>query len=312
MDLEVIVPTYNRCASLERTLLSILKVPIPDCHSLSVIVADNKSTDNTKQVVEAHIPSFHGRLRYVAATKGQGSSFARNAGILATKSELLAFIDDDEELDAKWAETAFRSLSDPAIDYLGGRCEPVWEATPPPWVDHPNTRTGLGWADFGSLPRGFQEADFPGVLLSGNSVIRRRCFDRIGLYSESLGRSGNRLMGAEDTEVHERLRMAGFHGLYLPDLVVQHYIPASRLTKRYMRRWAFWTSVSTVRMILPRPEAGPKWFGLPRYMYGRLLRSPFQLIRSALAGQPAETFHHELNIWRFMGTFYGKHFYRGE
>ena len=307
MNLDVVISTFNRHASLERTLLSILKMPVPAHHSLFVTVADNKSTDATRQTVERIAPSFHGRLQYLSADRGQGKSFALNDAILATRSELIAFIDDDEELDSHWAEIVFEAFADAKLDYIGGRYEPVWEVEPPAWVHHPNTRAAIGWPDFGCVSRSFEDKSFEGLAIGGNTVIRRWCFDRVGLYSEDLGRVGKRLLGAEDSEMHLRLKAAGFRGMYLPDLFVYHHIPATRLTRRYMRSWAFWTSVSFGRILLQRPDTGPHWLGLPRWMYGQLLRSPFLLLKSLVARKPSDIFNHELTLWRFSGTFYGVH-----
>ena len=310
MDLDVIIPTYNRHASLERTLVSFLNMPVPAIHSLSVTVADNNSTDATRETVDRIAPAFQGRLRYLAATRGQGTSFARNAGILATSSELVGFIDDDEEVDTGWAETVFAAFADATVDYIGGPYAPVWEAEPPAWVNHPNTRTGLGWADYGPVARPYEDDGFDAHALGGNTVMRRSCLERVGFYSEELGgRVGNRL-GGEDTDMHQRLKAAGCHGMYLPNLVVHHHIPASRLTKRYMRRWAFWTSVSVSRLMLQHPQAGPYWFRLPRWMYGQLLRCPFEMLTALRAGDPAGIFNHELTLWRFAGVFHGTHFFR--
>ena len=38
--------------------------------------------------------------------------------------------------------------------------------------------------------------------------------------------------------------------MYLPDMVVRHYVPADRLTRRYFYRWFYWHGIS--RAILYR------------------------------------------------------------
>ena len=266
MTLDVVVPTFNRRDSLRRTLLSVLKMPLPEGHTLEITVADNNSTDGTREEVEALKPLFGGRLRYVLVDQGQGRSFALNAGILATHQELIGFVDDDEELDPHWAKIVYEAFANYKTDYVGGRYQPVSRIPFPPWATHPHTRTGIGWADFGPAVKAFEEEGCEAILMGGNSIIRRRCVERIGLYSEALGRSGTRLLGGEDADMQQRLVRAGFHGLYLPTLVVYHHISPERLTKKYMRRWAFWTSVSVAQVIRERPESGLHWLGLPRHM----------------------------------------------
>jgi hypothetical protein len=110
--------------------------------------------------------------------------------------------------------------------------------------------------------------------------------------------------------MHQRLKSAKFHGVYLPKLLVSHHIPATRVTKQYLRRWAFWTSVSNGLRMLRRPSAVPHWFRLPRWMYGQLLRCPFGWLKSFIGGDAAGSFSQELTIWRFCGVFYGMHMFK--
>jgi glycosyltransferase involved in cell wall biosynthesis len=304
MQIDIVIPTYNRSASLQRTLRSLLSLRVPDGHRVAVAVCDNNSTDDTPAAVAALQPEFGDRLSYVPATAGQGRSFAINAGIGATAGDVVGFVDDDEEVYPDWAEIVLRAFADPQVDYVGGPYEPVWQCPPPAWIHHPDIRTALGWADFGSTPRRFEEPGFGGLALGGNSVLRRACFARVGLYSEALGRAGRRLLGGEDTEMHERLKAAGLKGLYLPEMRVRHHIPRSRVTRSYMRRWAFWASASHARLLEGKP-LGPRWFGAPRYMYGRLARAPLAWAAASLRQRSAEAFQAELTAWRFAGFFYG-------
>src|SRR6266542_1775781 len=76
--------------------------------------------------------------------------------------------------------------------------------------------------------------------MGGNAVFTREVLQRVGPYSTSLGRSGTRLLSCEDEDMYQRLRAAGARGLYLPQLIVYHFIPRERLTKSYHRSWCFW------------------------------------------------------------------------
>lgn len=95
MRLDVVVPTYNRSASLERAVKSLLTSPIPEGNQVRVIVVDNRSTDATRSVVERLMNESSGRVLYVAENRNQGRSFALNAGIANATAELIGFIDDD-------------------------------------------------------------------------------------------------------------------------------------------------------------------------------------------------------------------------
>ena len=79
MQLDVIIPTYNRADLLKLTLQSLLAAEIPAGLSVRVTVVDNNSTDQTYQTVSAFQPLFAGRLNYLFERK-QGRSSALNAG----------------------------------------------------------------------------------------------------------------------------------------------------------------------------------------------------------------------------------------
>ena len=86
----VIIPTYNRKASLLRTLDSLAKQTFP-MDRLVVIIVDDGSTDDTQTI--SHQP-FPFRLHYLQQ-KNEGATKARNYGAMSSQSEILVFIDDD-------------------------------------------------------------------------------------------------------------------------------------------------------------------------------------------------------------------------
>src|SRR4051794_10428054 len=98
MRLDVIIPTYNRCSMLKRTLDSLLNAERPGGLEVRVTVVDNNSKDQTRQTVEEYVKKFDGFFSYVFEAQ-QGRSAALNAGIRATDGDLIGMIDDDEEID---------------------------------------------------------------------------------------------------------------------------------------------------------------------------------------------------------------------
>src|SRR5262245_38837996 len=101
MRLEVVVPTYNRADLLPVCLKSLQAATVPDGLTVDVTIVDNNSKDNTRAVVESWKANFGGRLSYIFEPV-QGRSAALNAGITGSDSDLVGFIDDDEEIDPTW------------------------------------------------------------------------------------------------------------------------------------------------------------------------------------------------------------------
>jgi glycosyltransferase involved in cell wall biosynthesis len=308
MQLDVVIPTYNRCVSLERAVKSLLAAPVPEGNQVRVIAVDNRSTDATRLVVERLANESGGRVLYVAESRNQGRSFALNTGIANATAELIGFIDDDEEIDESWFQVIFAAFADPSVDYIGGPYHPQWPMAPPAWLNHPHTRCAIGWADFGDVRRQFED-EFDALLMGGNSVLRRTCFDKVGVYSTLLGRTAKRLLAGEDADMHARLIAAGLKGFYHPELIIYHHIFADRMKKSYMRSWAFWASASNGYGSRASEPKGPHFFGLPRYVYGKTLRAPLRWGKALLnSDSAANAFHEELTLWRFAGQFYGRNF----
>ena len=84
--------------------------------------------------------------------------------------------------------------------------------------------------------------------LGVNMAVRRRLIERIGGFRPDLGRNGRSLLGQEQAEFFYRSRQAGARGLYVPEMVLDHVVPASRLTWSYFWRWWFWKGVSHARV----------------------------------------------------------------
>jgi glycosyltransferase involved in cell wall biosynthesis len=313
MQLDVIIPTYNRQDLLPRTLKSLLEASAPAELSVQITVVDNNSKDQTRQLVEAWMERFEGRLRYLFESQ-QGRSSALNKGIRSTCGDLVAMIDDDEEIDGQWYQTIFRAFQKPEVDFIGGPYHPCWGAECPEWL--PRNYSGvIGWIDGGDEVRPFDES-YPGILMGGNAILRRHILNRVGLYQTSLGRTDKHLLAGEDEDMYQRLLKAGARGLYLPDLIIHHYIPPFRLTKRYFRRWCFWRGVSMGFLRREQTQAASvvEFGGVPRYLYGEAARGMWKRAKEILGLKKASAqgFAGELAAWDVVGFFYGRHFYRPE
>jgi len=309
MRLDIVIPTHNRAALLPRALESVLAADRPDGLDASVTVVDNRSTDDTRAVVESFVPRFGGRLHYVYEPN-PGRSPALNAGIAASRGDLVGMIDDDEEVDRTWLLTIAAAFKDPATDFIGGPYMPRWGGQRPVWLGRAYG-SAIGWAECGETIQQYGPG-CDGMLMGGNAVIRRSVLERVGPYSVDLGRTpGRRLLSCEDDDMFTRLLSIGARGFYRPDLVIHHYVPPERLTKRYFRRWCFWRGVSQGVLDRRRPAAVPHLLGVPRYMIGVAIRGTIDTLRAALGRrEPARTFKNELAWWDLAGFFYGKHVHR--
>lgn len=305
MKLDVVVPTYNRSCLLQKALNSLLSAPVPDQLKICIFVVDNNSTDSTFSLVDQMSKDASLPITYIRETK-QGLSHARNAGIAAGSGDLIGFIDDDEEIGSDWYEVIAREFADPTTEFVGGPCLPNWVTPVPDWLP-PGYHSAIGAIP--PKPRSHFDSNFSGNLMGGNAVIRRQVFEKVGTYSTRLGRSATGLLSEEDAEFLRRLKAHNISGLYVPELVIHHYIAPERLTRSYHRRWAFWRAASQGVLDRELREPVTYLFGVPRHRFGRAVKSLFAIPNSKSKGH---AFANELALWDLAGFIHGKFFLRVE
>ena len=66
-----------------------------------MLVVDNNSSDQTREVVEEFADRYPGRFRYLFEPQ-PGKSYALNSGIREARGTVLAFIDDDVTVEPSW------------------------------------------------------------------------------------------------------------------------------------------------------------------------------------------------------------------
>jgi glycosyltransferase involved in cell wall biosynthesis len=115
MLLSVAICTYNRAGLLVRALESVVKQSLPDI-ALEVLVVDNGSTDETRDVV-ASLQAKNSALRYVVEQE-PGIAHARNRAMAEARGEYLAFNRSIRDLNA-WSDRC--PLYGKGIDPIGFR-----------------------------------------------------------------------------------------------------------------------------------------------------------------------------------------------
>ena len=309
MKYSIVIATYNRAADLRETLASLAALQ-PD-GPWEVIVVDNNSPDDTRAVVGGAAGTFPVPLRYLFERE-QGRSPALNAGIRAASGEIIVTTDDDVRVPPDWLTRAADGLDRLDCDYVGGRVLPIWGGPRPAWL--PN-HGGRQWAviallDYGPAPLEFGTR----VPLGVNMAFRRSAFDRAGLFDPHTGRRAGTLLGQEVREWCIRARKAGVRGCYVPQMMLEHIIPADRLNKRYFRRWFYWRGISRALLYeragldMETPEQTtldfsrvPHVLGVPRYLFKKALNAAIGWIRDTRRGATIAAFEHELWLCFFAG-----------
>jgi glucosyl-dolichyl phosphate glucuronosyltransferase len=300
IDISVILCTYNRCELLKKAVASILAQDCPDLR-YELIIADNNSSDQTREVCES-FKSESVPVHYIFVPE-QGVSYARNAAIARAKAPILAFFDDDVCVSRNWLATIKRAFDDhPELAGIGGKVLPEWTVKPPRWL------TSRHWAplalqDYGDQPMTVDK-DNALCLVAANLALRRRVFDRIGLFSPTLQRVRNSIGSMEDHELHVRLWEAGLQERYVPGVVVTTAVQTDRLTKSYHRKWHKGHGHFYALMRDPETERSTmRLFDVPAHLYKRAFLNLLQWVKNQSTKDAEKIFHNETTLCFFIGFF---------
>ena len=120
MDFTVIICTYNRSHNLPNCIDYLARQQGAESFEWEVLIVDNNSSDNTRQVVEELARKSPLRLRY-AFEPQQGLNYARNRGIEESDSRYFCYVDDDILVDSNWLAALYQALDTNDADAVGGR-----------------------------------------------------------------------------------------------------------------------------------------------------------------------------------------------
>ena len=255
---------------------------------------DNNSTDRTSQVIRDFAASTPLCVRPVFESK-TGLSHARNAGIHEAHGRILAFTDDDVTLDSAWLCELKQVFDRFGCLGVAGRIVPVWECLKPGWLI--TEGPGALMRAVLAFELGPEICQMDTAPFGANMAFHRDAFAKYGQFRTDLGAHGRTSVPGEDTEFSNRLLSHGEAILYTPHAVVYHPVEKERTRKGYFEKWYFHYGRS---MVLTQgiPRGAVHYFGVPRYMFRRLLTESCQWM---VGLDSAGRFRHKLNVLSQLG-----------
>jgi GT2 family glycosyltransferase len=295
-SLSIIIATYTRAALLDECLRHLADQQF--AAGDEVIVVDNGSTDDTGGVATSHRSRFPVPLRLLyEPTPGKSHALAR--ALSAASSDVLAFLDDDVNVDRQWLDVVRDTMSDPGIALIGGRVVPRWEFGVPAWVrvapeHHARLGAPLGLLDY---PEDVVQLGARTVL-GANMAVRREVFDRVGGFATHLGKLRGTLLSGEDHELCRRVQQAGFRAVYVPRAVVHHWVPAERARVGYFVNWFYWSGITNAILDADMPPARRTrtFRGLPLYIVKQAALSTMASCTAFLRGRRDTALHHATDV----------------
>lgn len=235
--LSVVLCTYNPDKRLLGLALRAIARQQSDASEL--IVIDNASDPPLANSIFAANGLSIGR---VIKEPRPGLSFARATGIKHATSELIVFVDDDNELQKDYfVESVSFSEAHPEVGAFAGRATGIFERQPDWLIRRHIARYAI--RDLGDQPLvGSGKSWGPHEPFGAGLVVRRdvamQFAKLVDLTSNAggLGRAGETLASGEDSLFSRIADRLGYQVAYAPSLRLDHHIGADRMKWRYLFR----------------------------------------------------------------------------
>jgi glycosyltransferase involved in cell wall biosynthesis len=257
--ISIIICTRNRASEVSECLEA-LAPQSKLFDDVEVLVIDNGSTDNTKEVVSMVAGRENAHIRYVYEGV-PGLCQARNTGAREANGEYLAYIDDDERIGPDWILKIKQFFSQNHYDSVGGKVAVTIEGEPP----LPIPGSMMWFFGQSSLGEVAKVLTYPSHPQGGNFVVKRKAFMDTGGFDTNL-----KLYG-DETEFFRRFSRKGYTMYYDPDILVTQSIPAERLVLTELKQKAYkWGQGSATHWMLDRNKAGRRTTKLVEYVFRTL------------------------------------------
>ena len=242
----------------------------------------------------------------------QGKSFALNTGLEASTGDVVALTDDDVLPATDWIARIVETFREQDVTFVFGKVLPRWSCTPPPellTVAAQDIWGPLAIVDYGDEPARYEAGnDGQRLPIGANLAFLRSALVAIGGWRTDLGKVNNTLISGEDHEIFLRLRRFNLYsGYYDPQISVRHYVPASRLTRNYFRRWFYWSGKTHALMLdelypdINMAEV-PRIAGIPRFACRQGLSQAWKYLASR-RGDALGAMIEEVRLLQYVGLF---------
>ena len=276
MLISVAICTYNRADLLDQTLQHLRQLVAADTLKWELLIVDNNCSDHTQQVIEKHRASLP--IRALTEPR-QGLSHARNCALDAAEGELLLWTDDDVLVEHNWLTAYAQAIGDyPDAGFFGGPVLPWFAVTPPRWLEA-NFAVFAGSYAVRSAPPGTLLLQDDAFLPFGANFGLRRSAIGDARFDTRLGRIGTQLISGEEVQFLTHLLQRGQSGIWIDNATVQHYIPADRISERYLRDYYYAKGQSRIRMLPADQQPDPT--SLRRKLHKLRLRRWLSTTRSS-------------------------------
>ena len=233
MNISLCICTFNRSNSLAQTLDSLVRLRNEFYEGDQILIIDNNSSDNTKDVIEQYSEILP--ITYVFEMK-QGLSAARNRALLEFINPAIIFIDDDVTVFNGFISQYRKAISEyKDCDFWGGRIDVDWAGAVPRWYQSnglPLINGLLVNYDLGKIDKKYQRGDL--LPYGASFALRRQLIESVGQFDVNLGVNGKHIGRGEESDYFARAMKDNFQGAYLANAIIGHRYDPERFKLSYL------------------------------------------------------------------------------
>ncbi|MEJ2185766.1 MAG: glycosyltransferase [Gemmatimonadota bacterium] len=208
--MSVVIPSWNGADLLPRVLDSLRDQAFSD---FETVVVDNGSDDHSLELLAAKYPD----VRVVALPRNEGFAAAVNAGIAASRAELVALLNNDAVARPGWLK-ALVAAADTHPE-AGSFASRMLDLKDPRRIDSAGDQLGIFPSNCGRGEPDGEAFDRPAYVLSacaGAAAYRRTALNDVGPFEERF------FAYMEDVDWGVRAQLRGHDCLYVPGAIVLH------------------------------------------------------------------------------------------
>ncbi len=240
------VCTFDRAESLALLLQELVRQSPPPA-SWELLVVNSGAFDAARACAEA----FEERLPlHLLDEPRRGLSVARNRAVAEARGDFLLFTDDDVRLETDWLAAFARAFAlHPHVAFFGGRVTPEWPGPLPRWFREETARQFagvLGAYDRGAETRRLEPDEQ--LPIGGSLAFRRDVLASAEPFRNDLGVVGRDRGRGEETELLQRLRAAGYPGVYVGEASCRHPVRPDAFRLRHLYRYGIASGIAHQRM----------------------------------------------------------------
>ncbi len=226
----IIIPTYNRAKSLRITIESFIEQNYPK-DKYEIIIADNNSSDNTRDVVNEWQAKSSLPIKYIFE-KRQGVHYTRNSAAKIAKGHIFYYTDDDMIADPNLLKEIVKPfMLDSKVATATGRVLPKWEQPPPKWILN---LCNNFWLSLHDRKEDLIISTFDCGVISCHQAIKRDVFFKSGGFNPE--NTAGEWIGDGETGLNIKIKDLGYKFAFIRSSLIYHIIPPSRMTQKYLNK----------------------------------------------------------------------------